>query len=207
MNNLQLSEPLEGIEQHVSAVLFDCDGTLVDTMGAHFHSWKNILATQNVERSLSYDHFCTWGGMAGDLVAREICTLLEIDRDPEELAQMKRDHFLSQDHDHPLIIPIVDFARNVAKTHPVAVVSGGNRQAVEQTLQTAGIRDLFSVVVTPEDVVHGKPAPDMYLLAAEKLGVKPEECLVLEDGPPGIEAATSAGMRVVAVGPAASMMK
>lgn len=206
MIDLFISEPLEGLEQQVSAVLFDCDGTLVDTMGAHFRSWEAVLAGHNVSTPLSYDHFCTWGGMAGHLVAREICAHLNLNHDPEALAQLKRDHFLSQDHDHPLISPIVDFARKVAKTLPVAVVSGGNRQTVEQTLQSAGLRDLFSVVVTPEDVVHGKPAPDMYLLAAEKLGVKPEDCLVLEDGPPGIKAAISAGMRVVAVGPAAANM-
>ncbi|MGA0333595.1 MAG: HAD family hydrolase [Kiritimatiellia bacterium] len=207
MIDLYISEPLDGLEKLCSAVLFDCDGTLVDTMGAHYRSWEAVLAGENSEYTLSYDHFCTWGGMAGHLVAQEICSLLKLDRDPEELAQRKREHFLSVDHEHPLISPIVDFARKVAQTHPVAVVSGGNRPTVEQTLLKAGIRNLFSVVVTPEDVVHGKPAPDMYLLAAEKLGVKPEDCLVLEDGPPGIEAATSAGMRVVAVGPAASMMK
>ncbi|WFB35112.1 HAD family phosphatase [Kiritimatiellota bacterium B12222] len=207
MNDLPLSEPLEGIEQQVSAVLFDCDGTLVDTMGAHYRSWQAILREYHIDKELDYDHFCTWGGMAGHLVAQAICDHLDLSQDPEELAQAKRAHFLAQEHQHPLITPIVDFAHKVAKTHPVAVVSGGNRQTVDQTLRAANLTNLFSVVVTPEDVVHGKPAPDMYLLAAKKLGVKPEDCLVLEDGPPGIEAAISAGMRVVAVGPAATMMK
>jgi beta-phosphoglucomutase-like phosphatase (HAD superfamily) len=207
MNDLFISEPLEGLEHQVTAILFDCDGTLVDTMGAHYRSWEATLQSVESTKFLDYTHFCTWGGMAGHLVAEAICDHLDLEHDPEILAQKKRDHFSGQDHDHPLISPIVDFARKVAKTHPIAVVSGGNRQTVETTLRSAGIRDLFSVVVTPEDVVHGKPAPDMYLLAAEKLGVKPEECLVLEDGPPGIEAAKSAGMRVVAVGPAATSMK
>jgi HAD superfamily hydrolase (TIGR01509 family) len=207
MIDLYISEPLEGLEQQVSAVLFDCDGTLVDTMAAHFRSWQETLRSHDVHQTLTYDLFCNWGGMAGHLVAQEICSHLQLDHDPETLAAAKRDHFLNQVHAHPLISPIADFARKVAKTLPVAVVSGGNRQTVERTLQAAGLRDLFSVVVTPEDVVHGKPAPDMYLLAAEKLGVKPEDCLVLEDGPPGIKAAISAGMRVVAVGPAAANMK
>jgi len=207
MNDLPISEPLEGLEHHVTAILFDCDGTLVDTMGAHYRSWEAVLQSVAADKPLDYDHFCTWGGMAGHLVAEAICEHLELDHNPETLAQKKRDHFSQQDHDHPLISPIVDFARKVAKTHPVAVVSGGNRQTVETTLRSAGLTDLFSVVITPEDVVHGKPAPDMYLLAAEKLGVNPEDCLVLEDGPPGIEAAKSAGMRVVAVGPAATSMK
>lgn len=207
MIDLELSEPLDGLEQQVGAVLFDCDGTLVDTMGAHYRSWEAILKEVDSSSFLDYDHFCTWGGMAGDVVARNICVHLELDHDPLELAGRKRDHFLLQDDVHPEIPQIADFARRVARTHPVAVVSGGHRAAVERTLRSAGLRDLFEVIVTPEDVVHGKPAPDMYLLAAEKLGVKPEDCLVLEDGPPGVEAALSAGMRVVAVGPAASLLK
>lgn len=206
MIDLYISEPLEGIEQQVSAVLFDCDGTLVDTMGAHYRSWQETLRLHAVEAELDYGRFCTWGGMGGDLVAREICEHLQLSHDPLRLAEAKRAHFSNQVHAHPVISPIAGFARKVAKTHPVAVVSGGNRETVEQTLQAAGLRDLFSVIVTPEDVAHGKPAPDMYLLAAEKLGVKPEDCLVLEDGPPGIKAAISAGMRVVAVGPAAANM-
>jgi len=177
MIDLPISEPLGGLENQVSAVLFDCDGTLVDTMSAHYRSWEAVLQDINSSIALDYNHFCTWGGMAGHLVAREICGHLQLDQDPDSLAQKKRAHFSEQVHDHPLIIPIVDFARKVAKTHPVAVVSGGNRETVEQTLRSAGIRDLFSVVVTPEDVVHGKPAPDMYLLAAEKLGVPPGRLL------------------------------
>jgi HAD superfamily hydrolase (TIGR01509 family) len=207
MIDLELSEPLDGLEQQAAAVLFDCDGTLVDTMGAHYRSWEAILREVDDSRVLDYEIFCTWGGMAGEVVARSICSHLELQQDPDELAMRKRDHFLRQEEWSPEIPTIADFARKVARTHPVAVVSGGHRAAVERTLSEAGLRDLFEVIVTPEDVVHGKPAPDMYLLAAEKLGVKPEDCLVLEDGPPGIEAALSAGMRVVAVGPAASLLK
>ena len=98
-----------------------------------------------------------------------------------------------------LISPVVDFARNVSRTHPVAVASGGTRDVVRSTLAKTGLAPLFAVVVTADDVEHGKPAPDMFLLAAKFMGVEPAHCLVFEDGEPGIQAAKAAGMYCVAV--------
>lgn len=201
--DVQFSEPLNGIADKAHAILFDCDGTLVDTMPAHYESWQEVLRSVDVRDSLPYDRFCMWGGMAGDLVAEEICRELSLSHAPSELAQQKRAHFLSRDHEHPLITPVVEFAKTVSRSHPMAVVSGGNRKTVDRTLRDAGLIDLFPVVVTPEDVAHGKPAPDLFLLAAEKLGVNPGNCWVIEDGPPGILGARAAGMNVVAIGAAA----
>lgn len=207
MKDLELSEPLDGLEHQVRAVLFDCDGTLVDTMPAHHRSWQATLREIEVDAALDYGRFCTLGGMAGPLVAREICEWFGLEQDPYRLAMRKRELFLLEEAAHPSIPQVEAFARRVADTHPVAVVSGGHRPAVENALTSAGLRSLFEVIVTPEDVEHGKPAPDMYLLAAERLGVAPSDCLVLEDGPPGVEAARRAGMRVVLVGPAVNLSK
>ena len=204
MMDLLFSEPLDGLEHKAAAFLFDCDGTLVDTMGAHYDSWLDVLRSEEVTADLSYDRFCDWGGMAGERVAREICLELSLPHNPTELAERKRSHFLSRDHRHPVIFPVADFARKVSETHPMAVVSGGNRVAVDRTLRDADLLDLFDVVVTPEDVAHGKPAPDMFLLAAERMGIAPEGCWVIEDGPPGIVGARAAGMNVVAIGAAAN---
>jgi HAD superfamily hydrolase (TIGR01509 family) len=201
--DVQFSEPLTGLSTKAKAILFDCDGTLVDTMPAHYRSWQEVLRAAGVPEELAYDRFCMWGGMAGDLVAEEICRELSLPHPPTELADQKRTHFMGRDHDHPLIEPVVEFARLIAQTHPVAVVSGGNRKTVDRTLADAELTDLFHVVVTPEDVAQGKPAPDMFLLAAEKLGVEPEGCWVIEDGPPGVIGARAAGMNVVAIGTAA----
>jgi len=203
MTDLELSEPLEGLEAKAQAFLFDCDGTLVDTMGAHYESWMAVLNSVDASTDLPFDRFCSWGGMVGDLVAEEICTELGLTQDPGDLARRKRAHFMDKEHSHPVIVPVADFARKVSETHPVAVVSGGNRPTVDQTLRDAELDEIFSVVVTPEDVAHGKPAPDMFILAAEKLGVDPGGCWVLEDGLPGVAGARAAGMNVVAIGAAA----
>jgi HAD superfamily hydrolase (TIGR01509 family) len=89
---------------------------------------------------------------------------------------------------------VVDIARQFHGTLPIAVVSGGPRRAVERTLAGAGIADLFDLVVTNSDVSNGKPAPDVYLLAMERLGVSAEHCVAYEDSGSGIESATSAGI-------------
>jgi len=203
MMELHLSEPLEGLEDQARAFLFDCDGTLVDTMGAHHRSWEKTLSSVHGAGQLDYDRFCSLGGMSGVEVAAEIIRWFNLNEDPEDLAMRKRSCFLEMPEVAPPIRPVVELAERVHRSHPVAVVSGGHRPAVERTLEGVGIRGWFDVIVTPEDVEHGKPAPDMYLLAAERLGVAPEQCLVLEDGPPGVQAALSAGMNVVAVGHAA----
>ena len=98
-----------------------------------------------------------------------------------------------------VITPVADFARRVAGTHPVAIASGGPGPVVRRSLELAGLDVLFKVVVTADDVVHGKPSPDMFLLAAELMGVPPAECLVFEDAEPGMRAAEAAGMKWVRV--------
>jgi HAD superfamily hydrolase (TIGR01509 family) len=87
----------------------------------------------------------------------------------------------------------------MAQTHPVAIASGGPRVIVARSLELTGLAALFKVVVTADDVVHGKPSPDMFLLAARQMGVAPEKCLVFEDADPGVRAAEAAGMRWVRV--------
>ena len=100
-----------------------------------------------------------------------------------------------------LIEPVAAFARRIAESHPVAIVTGGGPEIAYPALDATGLRALFPVVITPEDVApgRGKPAPDMFLLAAERLGALPASCLVFEDAMPGIEAAKAAGMQVVHV--------
>ena len=85
----------------------------------------------------------------------------------------------------------------ISKTHPVSVSTGGWRRVAGETLRLIGLGEIFTIIVTPEDVEHGKPAPDMFLLAAQKMGVPPQDCLVFEDGQPGVEGARAAGMEVV----------
>ena len=97
------------------------------------------------------------------------------------------------------IEPVVEFARQMHGRFPLSVASGGPRVVVRHTLDLMKLADLFPVVITPEDVTHGKPSPEMFLLAAKRMGVPPASCLVFEDAEPGIKAAEAAGMKWVHV--------
>jgi HAD superfamily hydrolase (TIGR01509 family) len=92
---------------------------------------------------------------------------------------------------------VVDIARRYAGKLPMSVASGGSRPLVERTLELIGVRELFPIVVVAADVPQGKPEPDIFLLAAERMGVPPRDCLVFEDGEPGLLGARRAGMQTV----------
>ena len=86
-----------------------------------------------------------------------------------------------------------------ARGIPIAIASSSPRERLHRTLSRAGLLDAFDVTVAGDEVAHGKPAPDMFLLAAERLGVAPEACVVIEDSPPGVRAGVAAGMHTIAV--------
>lgn len=169
-------------------------------MTLHFDSWERVLREHGAEKGVDYEAFLEMGGMSGHEVAARLCRMTGASSDNlDGMVQRKRELF-HEAVDHCKAIPqVAEFARRVAETHAVAVVSGGHRTAVLRSLEATGLTELFEVVVTPDMVANGKPAPDMYLLAAERLGIAPRDCIVFEDGLPGIEAARAAGMRVIVV--------
>lgn len=186
-------------ERDFSGYIFDLDGTLVDTMPLHYLAWEAALREAGLEGRLDEDYFYALGGVPSLKVAGLMGAHHGLTLDPTKVYLAKEEIFKASPHPLELITPVVDFARRVAATRPVAVASGGTRDVVESTLRKTGLAPLFPVVVTADDVVHGKPAPDMFLLAARRMGVPPGGCLVFEDGEPGIQAAKAAGMASVFV--------
>ena len=182
-----------------AAYIFDLDGTLVDTMPLHYKAWDFAMRRAGLVETLDEDLFYSLGGVPTLRVAELIGAHYGIKIDPQFVFQDKDTLFREIQADARLIEPVVAFARRVAQLVPVAIASGGTREIVERSLQLTGLAELFPVVVTACDVTHGKPSPDMFLLAAELMGVPPEECLVFEDAEPGMRAATAAGMKWVRV--------
>jgi beta-phosphoglucomutase-like phosphatase (HAD superfamily) len=181
-----------------SALIFDCDGTLADTMPGPFRSWSATL--QSFGAHMSEQQFYALAGVP----AAEIIALLNREHgynlDVEIVARERERHYADLDLASAEIKVVADIAR--ANTHlPMAVASGNLRPVVDKTLKSAGLLHLFSTIVTAEDVQHGKPAPDVFLLAAQRLGVAPADCVVYEDADLGLEAARRAGMRAVDVRP------
>ena len=181
------------------AYIFDLDGTLVDTMPLHYKAWDFAMRRAGLAETLDEDLFYSLGGVPTLRVAELIGAHYGIKIDPQFVFQDKETLFQEIQADARLIEPVVAIARRVAQTHPVAVASGGTREIVERSLELTGLAELFPVVVTACDVTHGKPAPDMFLLAAQMMGVEPQRCLVFEDAEPGMRAATAAGMKWVRV--------
>jgi beta-phosphoglucomutase family hydrolase len=180
--------------------IFDLDGTLVDTMPLHYRAWDEAMRRAGLPHPLDEELFYSLGGVPTRRVAELFGEHYRLPVDAEKVFHEKEALFLDMRAEMRLIEPVAEFARAAAQRGaPVAVASGGPRDIVRQTLDHMQLRSLFPVVITPEDVVHGKPAPDMFLLAAKRLGVAPQECLVFEDAEPGIAAAVAAGMRWVRV--------
>jgi HAD superfamily hydrolase (TIGR01509 family) len=179
--------------------IFDCDGTLVDTMPLHYRAWNLAMQRAGLRGELSEDLFYSLGGVPTRRVAELMGQHYNLAVDPDRMFVEKEEIFLELQTDLKAIPAVVEFARAVAKHAPVSVASGGPKPVVRETLARVGLEELFPIVVTPEDVKRGKPAPDLFLLAAEKMGVAPQSCLVFEDAEPGVEAAKAAGMRWVYV--------
>ena len=180
--------------------IFDLDGTLVDTMPLHYRAWNRAMQHAGLREELSEDLFYSLGGVPTRRVAKLLAEHYGLTIDVEKVFHQKEALFIELQSEMKLIEAVVAFARQaVAKRIRVSVASGGPRDIVRHTLELMHLKDLFPVVVTPEDVAHGKPAPDMFLLAAEKMGVPPGRCLVFEDATPGIQAAEAAGMKWVHV--------
>ncbi len=185
-----------------AAYLFDCDGTLADTMPLHYRAWSHAFGEHGGDFEYTWEYFYSLAGIGMHDTVHLLNQRhgLTMDADTVIAAQMA---FIDTHHaEVEPIEPVVAFARDVARTKPVAVVSGGNRQHVHESLRVVGLEGLFPVIVTQEDVSRSKPAPDGYLLAAERLGVPPAQCLVFEDSKLGLQAAEAAGMQSVYIEPA-----
>ena len=180
--------------------IFDLDGTLVDTMPLHYRAWNRAMQHAGLKQELSEDLFYSLGGMPTRGVAKVFADHYGLVLDVEKVFHQKEALFLELQSEMRLIEAVVAFARKaVTQGRPVSVASGGPLDIVRHTLELMHLQVLFPVVITPEDVMHGKPAPDMFLLAAKKMGVPPAQCLVFEDAVPGIQAAEAAGMKWVRV--------
>ena len=180
-----------------AAYIFDCDGTLADTMPLHYQAWVKAL------RPLGADFpetlFYSMGGMPAAKVVAFLNDQQGLTMPADELADYKESLFAELIPLVQPIRPVVEFMLGMSGRYPLAVASGGQKPLVVATLEALGIREHFQAVVTYEDVKRGKPAPDTYLEAARQLGVEASRCLVFEDTPLGIESAAAAGMQSVLV--------
>jgi beta-phosphoglucomutase family hydrolase len=179
------------------AYLFDCDGTIVDSMPLHYVAWKQALAEWNCpfEEKLFY----AWGGRPVTDILTSLNEMNGLHMPIEQVAKRKETLYYDQLANLKVIPEVVAHIDDKLGKIPFAVVSGSRRNSVVGSLTMFNLLDKFDTLVCAEDYKNGKPAPDGFLLAAERLGVEPEHCLVFEDTEMGIQAATAAGMASVLV--------
>lgn len=179
--------------EDTEALIFDCDGTLADTMPLHFIAWQNVL----VDYGFAFDEdlFYSLGGQPTDRIVAQLSNEQNIDVDVMKVTHEKEAAFLDLIDQIEPIQAVVDVAHQFHGKLPMGVGSGGQREVVKQILATLSIDSFFDCIVGSEDTKLHKPEPDVFLEVASRLKVEPSRCLVYEDADLGVEAARRAGMQ------------
>lgn len=189
------SIPKEDFEGYI----FDCDGTIADSMPIHFESWRYVLNKHGAEFELTWELFYSMAGMGIVQSVEQFNEKFQHSLDPVSFMKDIKVYVHENIHRIEPMMEVLEVARACSKLFPTSVASGGPRVIVHRTLEIIKAKDVFHHIVTQDDVINCKPHPEIFLHAAEKMGVSPKRCLVFEDSLLGIEAAKSAGMKHVLV--------
>lgn len=183
----------------IQAILFDLDGLMFDSEPHSLASWEAVLA----QRGVALDQLTIESilGLRIDATARTLIERYHLPDTGQGLSDAKTDYQIAHlDGNVPPLPGLFELLDEIDRRGlKKAIASSGIRAYVEAVLRVNGLRDRFHVVVTGDDVAHGKPAPDVFLAAARALNVEPPYCLVLEDAPAGVQAAKAGGMQCIAV--------
>jgi beta-phosphoglucomutase family hydrolase len=183
--------------KEIKGLIFDCDGTLADTMPLHWRAWQMVTARYKLH--FPEERFYSLGGVPSRDILKMLAEEQGLSLDHIQAAHEKEEAYLPLMAQVEPIHVVVDVARENYGKIPMAVASGGTRQIIPQVLEHLGIRHMFNAIVTSECVVNQKPAPDIFLEAARRIGVEPKFCRAYEDTDLGLQAIRSAGMEAVDV--------
>lgn len=191
---------MNDISVRPSAILWDLDGTLIDSNEMHFRMWSEALAVEGYR--LTREQFLADVGKRNDEILRGYFGAGLPDQEIARISVAKEDHYRNQVRSEG--VEMIPGARGwieklAGMGRPQAIATSAPRLNLEVVVGVLGIRDLFGALVSSEEVGAGKPEPDVFLEAAARLGVPADECLVIEDAPAGVTAAHRAGMRAVAL--------
>ena len=178
-----------------AALIFDCDGTLTDSMPLHYLAWYRTMSRHGID--FPEARFYELGGMPTEKIIERLSQEQRVPIDVQAAAKEKEDAFvemLSLLRPIECVLAVASAYRGIL---PMAIASGGYRDVILKQLSQIGCSGWFDAIVTAEDTVHHKPAPDVFLAAASRLGVTPDKCLVYEDSEMGVQAARAASMEVI----------
>ncbi|MBU2666429.1 HAD family phosphatase [Actinoplanes bogorensis] len=186
-------------EGEFDAYLFDCDGTIADSMPVHHRAWLRALEPWGA--TFDEELFYAWGGRPPATVIAELNARQGLAMPVDEVNEQREKYFQELLPEVTAVPEVLEHIQDAYGKVPFAVVSGSARDSVTASLTALGLLDRFDVLVCAGDYVNGKPDPECFLAAAELLDVAPERCVVFEDTDFGVRAATAAGMAVVRVPP------
>jgi HAD superfamily hydrolase (TIGR01509 family) len=182
----------------IDAVVFDLDGLLLDTE----QLWDEVREALTRERGGRWHDRAQpdMMGMSSVEWSRYMHDVLGVADPPEAINRLVVERMLERYRERlPLVDGAVEAVRRLAERWPLGLASSSNREVIDAALEQMGVADLFQATVSSEEVAHGKPAPDVYLEVARRLGVAPENAVAIEDSANGIRSAKVAGMRVIAI--------
>jgi|TARA_B100001250_G_scaffold402561_1_gene415821 beta-phosphoglucomutase family hydrolase len=176
-------------------LIFDCDGTLVDTMPIHFKAWS--ITTKKYGLIFPEDRFYALGGVSPFEVLRILSSEQGMTIDFEAVTREKESLYMQLISEAKEIPEVMEIVRANYGKKPMAVASGGTSETVVGILNHCSIKQYFDIIVTSEDVENPKPAPDTFLEAARRMNVAPEKCQAYEDADMGIKSIIAAGMEAI----------
>ena len=188
------------IPDHIKGLVFDCDGTIADTMPLHYRAWVVALGEQGIE--FPEASFYEMAGIPTPRIIEILNQRHGHSMPVDQTAEYKDALFEKMIPEVGIIEPVVKLVREYSGKLPMAVATGGSRGVVTKTLQAVNLLDYFQTLVTADDVKHGKPAPDIFLEAARRIGVPAEDCCGFEDAELGLQAIRAAGMMAIDIRPA-----
>jgi HAD superfamily hydrolase (TIGR01509 family) len=185
MPEIQIPDVIKGL-------IFDCDGTLVDSMPVHMMAWEHSVKAQG--GTWDYAYFFSKKGMPDKEIIELYNANFGFSLDVERTMKLKDEYFRSRHDQLKPIQPVVEIVLRYRNILPMAVASGSTKANVDFQLDALGIRNYFDVILTADDGIQPKASPDIFIEAAKRLGVAPRLCQVFEDAELGLEAARRAGM-------------
>jgi HAD superfamily hydrolase (TIGR01509 family) len=180
------------VPEYIKGLIFDCDGTLVDSMPTHMKAWEHAITYFNAP--WNYDFVYERKGQTTIGIVDDYNRYFGTNLIGDQVSMVKQEYFRKINNDTQPIKEVVDVVYRYKNILPMAVASGGSRENVTAQLKAAGLIEFFPIILTGDDPVKTKPAPDIFLEAARRMNIPPHLCQVFEDGDLGLEGAEKAGM-------------
>lgn len=185
------------IPQQAKALIFDLDGTIANTMPNHFISWRKAVSPYGIDFNATL--FMQLTGMPRTATIEKLNEMFGTKMNPIEVGKVKETHFKTLVNSTQEIVVVTDVIRKYHTILPMAIGTGSTKNGAKKTLKVIGFENYFDIVITADDIINHKPHPETFLKCAELMKIKPQDCVVFEDGILGMNAAEEAGMMVIDV--------